>query len=168
SYGSASSSGVDIYVRRTSSTATNVAWAAFELGGGASLAGWQKPQYDGASNTAARPTRYLDSLQAAVRAGLIRIEAGQETLSGSNYRTKEISFPEGKFSSVPTVVVSVDTPSPGVASTYAGAVSAGADGFTLYGYRSNTNSMEVNWIAIQVGNSKRLWTPGGPADLAGL
>src|SRR5699024_2305413 len=88
SYGSPTSTGVDIYVRRTSTTATNVAWAAFQLTGGASLAGWQKPQYDGASSTTARPSRYLNSLQTAVRLGMLRVAAGQETLTGSGYRTR--------------------------------------------------------------------------------
>src|SRR5699024_5661885 len=74
SYSGASRTGATLWLDRTNNQNTSISWMAMEPGGGVAHQGWRKPQYDGASNTTARPTRYLNSLQTAVRAGLVRMD----------------------------------------------------------------------------------------------
>src|SRR5699024_2572457 len=74
--GNVTTSGASLHLHRTNQTTTTIDWVALQPGGGAALHGWPTPKYDGADNTKARPTRYLNGLQAAIRAGLVRVDAG--------------------------------------------------------------------------------------------
>lgn len=165
--------GGDVIVYRTNTTAMNVTWAAWQNGGGVSHHGWQVPQYDGSQNTLARPTRFLSSLQAAVVAGLVRIDAGTTVIDNSGAaqngdREKSVSFTSGRFTAPPTVITCMRTTVPGGTYTGCGHSDVTASGMKLHTNRSNSPATEVNWIAVQPTAAANLWTPGGSADLAGI
>jgi len=165
------SSGADLLLYRTNSNPSALHWWAIQLDGGATHHGWERPQYDGSSGTLARPTRYLNSLQAAVRAGLVRIDAGNENIPASSnaVTSKNVTFKQGLFTRTPVVLTGMFTSS-AVGDTYLGTSSSGttAQGTTLYSHRTSNNSTDVFWVAIQPTIDERLWTPGGPADLPGI
>src|SRR5699024_7447710 len=68
--------------------------------------------------------------------------------SGSAFNTKTVTFPQGRFTTPPTVVVSADTTSDALINV--GALSVTTDGFTLSVRRTNSTPTGVDWIAMEV------------------
>src|SRR5699024_4771386 len=68
--------------------------------------------------------------------------------SGSAFNTKTVTFPQGRFTTPPTVVVSADTTSAALVNV--GALSVTKDGFTLSVRRTNSTPTGVDWIAMEV------------------
>lgn len=68
--------------------------------------------------------------------------------SGSAFNTKTVTFPQGRFTTPPTVVVSADTTSEALVNV--GALTVTKDGFTLSVRRTNSTPTGVDWIAMEV------------------
>src|SRR5699024_2039514 len=169
SAGSDSATAGRIFVNRTNTGWTDAWWSAWERGGGLNTRDWSKPQYDGTSGTVARPTQFLNSLQAAIRAGLVRVDAGLVDVShGANQvGSAHVEFTPGRFTGNPHVFTIPNSTVPGVVlpTTAAGATAEGAD---IYVMRSTSGSTGVYWVALELRSTASLWTPGGPADLPGI
>jgi len=168
--GGVTTTGADLHLHRTNNATTGIDWVALQPGGGASHHGWQRPKYDGTDNTTARPSRYLNSLQTAIRAGMVRVDAGYiETTPTANQPTSAYAeFKPGLFTGQPfilTTIVSEQAGNTVLSSSYA---PDGTKGATIWLQRTNTSLTRINWVAIQPTISERLWTPGGPADLPGI
>lgn len=161
-----SASSFDAWTYRSTSSDTSVQWVAFQPDSGG-VHGFEHPQYAGASNTLARPTRYLNSLQAAVRSGMATIDAGVDTInpSGTAPSRLGISFTSGRFTQRPILVAGFESAYPGEVAYTVGVASITTDGADLWFNRSNSNATNLHWVAIQPSFNKRLWTPGGAADL---
>src|SRR5699024_9860729 len=106
-----SRTGGDIFVYRSSTTARPINWVAWENGGGASAQGWQHPQYAGSSNTRANPTRFLNSLESAVLAGLVKVDVGKVTFPANKDvpQSQSVTFKKGLFTKAPYVIASPQT-----------------------------------------------------------
>lgn len=61
-----------------------------------------------------------------------------------------VTFPVGRFTATPIVVVIPHTSAPGTQVTGVGISGRSASGCTIVGTRTNTTVLEVGWIAIQV------------------
>ena len=70
------------------------------------------------------------------------------TVTSGGYNTKTVTFPQGRFTTPPTVVVSADTTSEALINV--GALSVTKDGFTLSVRRTNSTPTGVDWIAMEV------------------
>ena len=168
--GNVTTSGASLHLHRTNNTTTTIDWVALQPGGGAALHGWPTPKYDGADNTKARPTRYLNGLQAAIRAGLVRVDAGYvDTTPTANQPTSAyVEYKPGLFTSQPFVFTTIVSEQAGNTVTSSSYAPDGTKGATIWFQRTNTSLTRINWVAIQPTVDKRLWTPGGPADLPGI
>lgn len=83
--------------------------------------------------------------------GIPRMAAGKGetvTVTSGGFNTKTVTFPQGRFTSPPTVVVSADTTSEALVNV--GALTVTKDGFTLSVRRTNSTPTGVDWIAMEV------------------
>src|SRR5699024_3779265 len=143
---------------------------ALPTGGRAVLHGGPTPKYDGADNTTARPTRYLNGLQAAIRAGLVRVDAGyvDATPTANQPTSAYVEYKPGLFTRQPFVFTTIVSEQPGNTVTSSSYAPDGIKRATIWFQRTTTSLTRINWVAIQPAISERLWTPGGPADLPGI
>ena len=169
--GNATQSGGIVRLHRTNNTTTLIDWLAIqENGGGVKQVGYELPQYEGSTNTRAIPTRYFNSLQAAVRQGLVRVDAGDvlfDNITPNEPTMRYATFKEGLFSEPPIVLTAMMSEQAGNTALGSAYLADGVDGAEIYYQRSSRTNTWVHWIALQATNRARLWTPGGPADLAG-
>lgn len=64
-------------------------------------------------------------------------------------KRQEVTFPEGFFTSTPTVLTTPDITNPGLVLLGDGVTGASKDGFVITLTSTNTNTIQVDWTAIQ-------------------
>lgn len=125
--------GCTLWVYRTNTTNTTLAWQA-----------WGSP-----------PSAFVDgspvaaSALNAAGASPLRTKSGRDFITPSSANTptsKTISFPTD-FAATPTVVIALDTTVPGTA-LMAGVTGVTASGFKAWVCRTNTTSTYFQWIAL--------------------
>lgn len=73
------------------------------------------------------------------------------SISASNTPSSQtVTFPAGRFSATPAVMVSANTSVPGTLVTGVSYSGASSTGVTLWVTRTNTTSTNVSWLAVQI------------------
>lgn len=99
----------------------------------------------------ANPTAQARAM--ATLGALPRIATGTASITPTAANTPTslaVTFPAGRFTAPPIVVVIPHTSVPGTQVTGVGIGDRSASGCTIVGTRTNTTAFQVGWIAIQV------------------
>lgn len=156
----------DIFIYRSSTTTRPITWVAWQNGGGASARGWQHPQYAGSNNTVANPTRFLNSLESAVLAGLVKVDVGKVTFPANKdvSQSQDVTFKKGLFTKPPYVIATPQTTVP-QRMNLLGVTNKTKTGCEIWQRRSSNVANHAYWLAFELTDAGRLWPRGGAADL---
>src|SRR5699024_2384107 len=124
--------------------------------------------YAGSSNTRANPTRFLNSLESAVLAGLVKVDVGKVTFPANKdvSQSQSVTFKKGLFTKAPYVIASPQTVVPQRMNTL-GVTRKTKSGCEIWQRRDSNIENHAYWIAIELTDTGRLWPRGGAADLPG-
>lgn len=95
------------------------------------------------TSVALTPASFKEAIRMAV--GTASCPSG----TANSVRSVTVSMPSGVFTSTPEVLLCARTTVPGTYMLGVAVASVSTTGFTLYGCRADTGSMNVDWIAIQ-------------------
>ena len=95
------------------------------------------------ASVALTPASFNEAIRMAV--GSANLPSG----AANAVRSVTVSMPSGVFTSTPQVLLCAKSTVPGTYMLGVAVLSISTTGFTIYGSRADTDSMNVDWIAIQ-------------------
>ena len=95
------------------------------------------------TSVALTPASFKEAIRMAV--GTASCPSG----AANSVRSVTVSMPSGVFTSTPRVLLCAKSTVPGTTMLGVAVASISTTGFTIYGCRKDTGSMNVDWIAIQ-------------------